>query len=422
MRLAITFQRVDPSKGGAETYVADLLHRLVAAGHDTTLIASEWKVEALPSTLRFVKIEPGGFTRSQRIANFAKDAETAMREGSFDCALGFINTWSQDILVPQGGVHEASLGANAMRFSAGWKRSLYLASKKLNPRWWGLYRRIEKAQYSPDRSTRCVAVSHMVARDVARFHHVPANRIRVIPNAIDAARLSVPDPQESRRMVRKRHGLAEDALVALFVAHNFRLKGLPPLLEAMAERRDKRPVHLLVCGGGKIPPMQRLVDRLRLSKVVHLVGFAPSVKDYFHAADFFVLPSYYDPCSLVVFEALACGLPVITTTCNGAGEVMTQGREGFVISTPDDRPAMIAALDQMSDDELRREMSKNAVVLGREQSLDRHVSRLLEFCEEVAAEKRSAGLKGMRGAIDASVALARSSSFPSGTGVPARRL
>lgn len=398
MRLAITFQRVDPSRGGAETYVADLCRRLVGAGHSVTLAASEWDASALPADLEYLKIPSRGWTRAGRIWNFAGDSERVLADHDFDCVLGFINTWAQDVLVPQGGVHESSLGANAMRFPAGWRRSLYLASKRANPRWWGLYRSIEAAQFDPRRGTRFVAVSRMVARDLGRFHAVPSEKIRVIPNAIDANRLNEPEPGLARDRIRTRHGLADDALVALFVAHNFRLKGLPPLLESLARRRGRRPsarpIHLLVCGGGKIAPMRTLVDRLGLAEFVHLVGFAPSVKEYFAAADFFVLPSYYDPCSLVVFEALAVGLPVITTTSNGAGEVISQGGEGFVISSPDDHPAMIAALDRMTHDADRLAMSRKAVALGREQSLDRHVRDLMAVCEEAARDRRSAGLKG----------------------------
>ena len=105
--------------------------------------------------------------------------------------------------------------------------------------------------------------------------------------------------------------------------------------------------------------------------------------------DFFVLPTYYDPCSLVVFEALACGLPVITTRCNGAGELISEGREGFVVDRPDDVEALASALERMTDDASRAAMSARATRLGREQSFDRHVARLVELFEEVAAEKKA---------------------------------
>ncbi len=392
MRIAITFQRVDPSKGGAETYVADLCRRLVARGHDVSLFAAEWDADALPAEVRRVKVEARGWTRAGRIWSFARNSEIALKADPHDCSIGFINTWHQDILIPQGGVHQGSLEANAKRHARGLLRDMYVLSKRLNPKWWGLYRPIERRQYDPGRGARFVAVSRMVAGHLERFHRVPADRIRVIPNAIDADRLAVSDPASARAEVRARHGLTDSDVVGLFVAHNFRLKGLGPLLWTMGRRRLdpwNRPIHLFVCGGGKTREFAYFENHRTLRGTIHFVGFAPTIADYFHAADFFVLPSYYDPCSLVVFEALACGLPVITSAQNGAGEVITEGREGFVISRPDDHGELRLALDRMTDDEARRAMSRHAVELGRAQSFDRHVDRLLELCAEVAAEKRT---------------------------------
>ena len=74
------------------------------------------------------------------------------------------------------------------------------------------------------------------------------------------------------------------------------------------------------------------------------------VEDCYWSSDFFVQPTYYDPCSLVVMEALACGLPVITTAQNGASELMANGREGYVLSSPRARGELIAALEHMTDD------------------------------------------------------------------------
>src|SRR5262249_2178758 len=95
--------------------------------------------------------------------------------------------------------------------------------------------------------------------------------------------------------------------------------------------------------------------------------------------------------SLVVFEALACGLPVITTACNGAGEVMTDGREGYVITAPDALGELVAALDHMADDAERAAMSEHAARLGREQSMDRHVARLVKGFGGGAAAKSRRG-------------------------------
>ena len=396
MRLAVNFRRVDPSRGGAETYVADLCRRLVQAGHRVDLYAHRWDERALHPAVRPVRVAATGWTRGQRLWSFAVNSEAALRRASYDCTIGFINTWHHDVLIPQGGVRAASLEANARRYPQGWRRALYLAAKWADPKA-PLYRAIERRQYDPARGARVVAVSAMVRGHLERFHGVAPERVRVIPNAIDAERLRVDDPGAIRRAFRARQGLAEDDLVALFVGHNFRLKGLPRLLEALALRLRRaptaRPIHLLVCGGGRLGPVRAQVARLGLAEAVRLIGFAPDVRPCYYASDFFVLPTYYDPCALVVFEALACGLPVITTACNGAGELITEGREGFVLAAPDAVAHLADLLDRMADDDARRAMSRHAARLGRARSFDDHVGRLIELCEEVAEEKR--GRRGL---------------------------
>src|SRR5205807_996650 len=179
-------------------------------------------------------------------------------------------------------------------------------------------------------------------------------------------------PGAVRCAFRNRFGLAPGDLVGLFVGHNYWLKGLKPLLEALADRKARRPgsrrVKLVVCGGGSAGPFRRMAARLGLGDDVRFLGFYPDVRECYWSSDFFVSPTYYDPCSLVVFEALTCGLPVITTACNGAGELMTEGREGFMVPAPDDRGTLAKALSKMADDGARRVMAEHARRLGREQS------------------------------------------------------
>ena len=166
-------------------------------------------------------------------------------------------------------------------------------------------------------------------------------------------------------------------------------------------RRDPsaRPIHLLVVGCASTAPFRRLAARLGLAEVVHFVGFVPDIRACYWSSDFFVLPTYYDPCSLVVLEALACGLPVITTACNGAGELMTDGREGTILTAPDALGELAGALDRMADDPTRRAMSAHASRLGRGQSLDVHVARLVKVFEEAAAAKSRRGPHVLRPAF-----------------------
>src|SRR4029077_5270890 len=104
-----------------------------------------------------------------------------------------------------------------------------------------------------------------------------------------------------------------------------------------------RPIHLLVCGGGRVASYKRLASALGLADTVHFLGFHPDIRECYASSDFFVLPTYYDPCSLVVLEALAWGRPAFLTRSNGAGELITDGRQGYVLSSPDAKGEMIAA-------------------------------------------------------------------------------
>jgi UDP-glucose:(heptosyl)LPS alpha-1,3-glucosyltransferase len=88
---------------------------------------------------------------------------------------------------------------------------------------------------------------------------------------------------------------------------------------------------------------------------------------------------------------MACGLPVITTACNGASELMTDGQEGFILTAPTAQAELIQALDRMADDRVRKPMAVDAAVLAQKQTFDSHVARLIKVFEEVAAAKDRRG-------------------------------
>jgi UDP-glucose:(heptosyl)LPS alpha-1,3-glucosyltransferase len=390
MHLALNFQRVDPARGGAETYVADLCRYLAGAGHRVDLYAESWADGSLPAEVNVVPVKVTGRSKLERIASFARNSEEALRQAYHDCSVGFINTYAHDVIIPQGGVQQGSVTANSKRFTSPVMRQTYVLAKNANPKSW-LHRSIENRQYDPTRCPRVVAVSNMVKRHLEEFHHIPRQQIHVVPNAIDPKRLAVSQPGAVRCAFRNKLGLEPGNLTGLFVGHNFALKGLKPLIEALGARqnrnRNSRPIHLLVCGSGEPGPFRRLANRLGLKDTIHFMGYYPEVETCYWSSDFFVQPTYYDPCSLVVLEALACGLPVITTAQNGASELLTDGVDGYVLTAPDAQGELVAALDHMANDRQRRTMSEHALRLGQLQTFDVHVARLIAIFEDVAAEK-----------------------------------
>jgi UDP-glucose:(heptosyl)LPS alpha-1,3-glucosyltransferase len=376
----------------------DLCRSLIRAGHQVDLYAQSWTEGSLPPEVRCIAVSAHGRTRTARIWSFARNSAAALRQTDYDCTIGFINTYAHDVIIPQGGVHAGSLHANSLRFEHALSRRIYVLGKMFSPRF-AAYRAIERRQYDPERQVRVVAVSNMVRRHIQQFHHVPRGLISVVPNAIDPERIRVSQPGAVRCAFRNRLGLEPTDLVGLFVGHNFALKGLRPLLHGLAarNRRRARPIHIIVCGGGTVGVYRRMAKTLGIGETVHLLGFHSDIRECYASSDFFVLPTYYDPCSLVVMEALACGLPVITTAQNGASELITDGRQGYVLTNPDAQGELIAALDQMTDDFRRNEMSVEAEKLGAEQTFDRHVASLLKVFQEVAGSRNNQGSHGRHG-------------------------
>jgi len=102
-------------------------------------------------------------------------------------------------------------------------------------------------------------------------------------------------------------------------------------------------VRLLACGGKREAAHGRQAERLGITGQVNFLGFVDDIRSCFAGADVFAFPTFYDPCSLVVLEAMRAGLPVITTRANGAAELITDGSEGFIIDSPWDTDAFAPA-------------------------------------------------------------------------------
>jgi UDP-glucose:(heptosyl)LPS alpha-1,3-glucosyltransferase len=193
---------------------------------------------------------------------------------------------------------------------------------------------VEDAPYRAKRLRAIIAISDMVKQDMMRWYQIPEERIHVVYNGVDIERFH-PRNRRYREEIRKRFGVGEE-FVILFVSHNFRMKGLSYLIKALAKIRkeDSFPFKLLVLGRDRQGPYLRLAKKMGVFGEVIFAGSTDEPEKYYGAADVLVHPTFYDACSLTVLEALASGLPVITARCNGAGGIISDAQEGFVLNDP----------------------------------------------------------------------------------------
>jgi UDP-glucose:(heptosyl)LPS alpha-1,3-glucosyltransferase len=203
-----------------------------------------------------------------------------------------------------------------------------------------------------------------------------------------------------RSQCREQYGIAPNEVVGLFAAMNYHLKGLEPLLHA-TQRLFARPefvgnappFRLMIVGHPRAHSYQKLAHQLGIDDAVRFVGYCPEMRNAYFAADFLVHPTFYDPCSLVVLEALACGLPVITTRYNGASELLhstAPHQEGYVISDPHDHQQLAWCMAQMIDTGRRHAFAQAARRTATQWTFEQHYRQLMSVLVDAAQRKQAA--------------------------------
>jgi UDP-glucose:(heptosyl)LPS alpha-1,3-glucosyltransferase len=389
MNIALCYENVNPARGGCETYIADITRKLCQDGHTVHLYACQWDATALPPLLHYHRIPAVHGPRSMKPWTFAQAVLDAMKTHKHDVTIGFDKTYGQDILYPQGGLHVASAHQNTLKYRPGLKRWWARLVKKWDPASRS-FQKLERRQYLSRNRPRIVVNSKMVQGHFEKFYDIPADEVTVLPSAIDPNRFLVEDRLKRRADVREGWGFAPETPVGLFVAMNYRLKGLAPLIQSLRLLEAANPFRLVVVGHPKFVRYQKLAMKLGVSERIQFAGFQADTKDAYFASDFLVHPTFYDPCSLVALEAMACGLPVITTVYNGASELYKHGEEGLVISDPHHSQELADAITKLCNNSTRSAMSAAARQAAKRWQFSLHYQKLLGLMQQVAKVKQAA--------------------------------
>ncbi|MGE3808011.1 MAG: glycosyltransferase family 4 protein [Gemmataceae bacterium] len=393
MMIAFCYESVFPSRGGCATYITDLARKLLADEHEVQLYACRWDENALPEGIAYRRLPAPRGPRFLKPWRFAAACNEALAGGDHHVSIGFDKTYGQDVLYPQGGLHAASHVHNLNKHRSPLVRCLAALVKAVDPAHRS-YARLERKQYLGSERPLMVAISSMVWNHFQHFYGINADDLRLVRTAIDPARFPEHDRLRCRMEGREQWGIGPNETVGLILAMNYHLKGLEPLLYAVRRLVSQHPAahafRLLVAGSPKYAAYQKLARRLGIDKHICFAGFCGEARQAYFAADFLVHPTFYDPCSLVVLEALACGLPVITTRYNGASEFLTPPREGYVIDDPHDQNQLAWCMGQLLEPSRRSACAQAARRTAAQWTFDHHYRNILQVFTEAAARRRAA--------------------------------
>jgi UDP-glucose:(heptosyl)LPS alpha-1,3-glucosyltransferase len=348
LKIAFVRRGYSPS-GGAEAYLKRLARGLVDRGHEAQLITTnDWPPADWP-------FGPITRIRGESPIAFANELEKARPQIRCDVLMSLERVWRCDVYRAGDGVHRGWLNRR-QKFEMPLQRFVRGLNRKHQD-----ILKLEESLFGKSGAGHVIANSEMVKREITELYNYPADRIDVVGTGVPLEKFQFdPGLREKSRAELK---LQPDDIVLLFAGSGWERKGLRFAIEAF-ELSPDRKLRLLVAGRGDQRGYRP--KRFFTREPVQFLGELTDLRPIYAAADIFILPTVYDPFSNACLEALAFGLPVITTCDNGFSEIMENGVHGSVVDLPNNVIALRDAIHFWSGESRRAAArSKNAELASR---------------------------------------------------------
>jgi UDP-glucose:(heptosyl)LPS alpha-1,3-glucosyltransferase len=362
-RLSIGFVRRGYSRsGGAEAYLTRLAEGVVEAGHDALLITTEaWPDKEWP-------FGPIHRLPSGSVTEFARDFERIRAQLGCHVLMSLERVWSCDVYRAGDGVHRAWL-ARRRKFELPLERFVRGLNRKHRD-----ILELEEALLANRGAGRVIVNSQMVKTEIVDLYSYPADKIEIVRNGVPLGQFRF-DPK-LREQSRDQLKIKPDEIALLFAGSGWERKGLRFAIAAMALCANRK-MRLLVAGRGN--------QRSYKAKRVQFFGEVLDPARIYLAADIFILPTIYDPFSNACLEALAGGLPVITTRSNGFGEIIDDGVHGSIVDFANSVAGLRDAIQFWSDPARRAAVRSTNMQHAAQFDISVNVARTLEILVQAAA-------------------------------------
>jgi len=245
---------------------------------------------------------------------------------------------------------------------------------------------LERRLYRRPRA-QLILIARKTAEDLRRIYDV-TEPLPVVYMGIDHATFN-PEMRTARREeARSQLAVGDAQIVLLLVGNDWRKKGLFTILAALEQLKDS-PLLLLVAGDDEVIPYQKRIHDAGLAPRVRFLPSRGDVAFYYAAADIYVGPSLEDTFAQPPAEAMACGLPVITTVTNGTAEIITDGQDGLLLENPGDAETLARNIKLLCESaDLRSRLGARAAETARKYTWDHNAEQLREIFGELLRRKR----------------------------------
>lgn len=407
MKIALVILHADPKRGGAERYTIDIANGLRARGHAVSIISTSFPV-MLPG-IATVHLPTPASSRTRKYKSFNYQFDAHLHIAPYDVIHAMLPINRCDVYHPHAGLAQQAMEEGHLKYQNPVKRFAAKIGNKLNRRR-RAFAKVEKKLLTKLHRPLVICLSDYVKQSVQKYHQLPDSHLATLFNAVDLKKFDPAIRPNAGTELRSRLKINPTDTVALMIAQDFARKGLEEAIRGLKDVTnnpngiirptqlsnspstlpassgeppyDPATIKLLVVGRDNPGPYKKMAAQLGLTDRVIFAGPTDDPHAAYRAADFFILPTHHDPCSLVVLEALAMGLPVISTKQNGATEIMTDGVHGHVLPSATDGAALAGAIRSLCDPATRQAVADRCLTLRTSLSFERHLDDLIAIYQK----------------------------------------
>ena len=378
MKVALVIEWIDPWRGGAETSTSQFVRHLLDRGVELTIVTRSRLSPAPGMAVHTVAVKSP--FRSHQAAIFSRRATEYLRRGCFDVVHAISPCAGATIYEPRGGTIAETIQRNLAIRPMGLARRLKGAANRFNLKQQRMLR-FERRWLGGRHRPHVIAISDYVTRQLRGHYDYPPALIHKVFNGVDPDLADARTRASHRQEIRRLYHIREEDLLAIMVAHNFRLKGLGRWIDALRQLSEagRLPIRSLVIGKDNSVRWERRVLREGLGDRLQFTGPTRRVASFFHAADVLVHPTFYDPCSRVVLEALASGIPAVTTRYDGAAEVIQHRVNGWVLEDADCVSRLVESVTELADPAVRAHFCAAARASSQGLSMRQHAEGVYQI-------------------------------------------
>lgn len=379
MKIAFIRRDFSPTIGGAEKYLYNLSGKLATLGEEIHIFANTFD-KPLHSTISIHPVPIISINSPLKNLSFAINAQKELKKFSFDIICSLSRGYYHDVFRISDGIHYYYLQQNYSKLMFHLVKYISLRHRTI------LY--LEKKSFDSPFLKRIIANSKLARDQVVNYYRIPKEMVKVIYNGINPEIFNPRVKDKYQNLMRQRYGVPPHTFIILFIGRDYKRKGLEPLLKALSFIKEKNFI-LIIAGKSETGRYLSLSKKLGLMQNVRFIGYHSRPEELYGMGDVLVLPSLYDPFSNSCLEALACGLPVITTRQNGASELIENGKNGFIIENAFCTHALVKYLNQIFSRECLSKMRIEAFNSVRGLTIENNALEIQKLFHEILIEKQN---------------------------------